>query len=389
MQKISKNKDLESIGILTFHSAYNEGSILQTFCLCNLLNKGLGLFTEVIDHNFKNRIELYGSRNSNDRTNTLQSFINKLPLSKESFLDAPFETFEFINKRYKALIIGSDEIWKVSVPQRNLYPPFPNVYWPTEEVTIPKIAYAGCIGDTNWRSLPDSHLRTMQKSLNSFDLLSVRDQRTFEFLKWLGIEQISKVEILPDPVFSIDLLPFINRKKLKQKLEKKGVDFSKSRIGILAPQNSLIDKLVNNFRARNIQIIAITDYTGTSDVNLTKCGFTPLEWAGITGLMTYCISYRMHGCITCLINNTPFIAFDLRDKATIEGETKIKDLMTSFGLNNFYWGTNSNTSKEILEMCDNLITGTWPKEQVLFKLNIFKKQSNLFLSKIKDYVKNS
>ena len=304
----------DRVGILTFHSAFNEGSILQSFCLNQLLQQKLNRSVEIIDHNYQSRIDFYGSPNQNERTKALHEFINQLPLSHKAFVDNDSTTFDYIDNHYSALFIGSDEIWKVNYPSKRLYPPFPNVYWPNQRLRIPKISYAACIGDTNWEKLPDSFLNHMKESIESFNLLSVRDNRTLEFLKWLKIENSNEVSIIPDPVLSFDLIPYIDLRFLKDKLIKLGIDFTKARMGIYSSQCNVMDRIINHLRRRDIQIVAISDYLGEVDISLVENGFTPIEWAFIPRFMTYCISNRMHGCITNLINNTPFIALDLRDK---------------------------------------------------------------------------
>ncbi|MFW5879981.1 MAG: polysaccharide pyruvyl transferase family protein [bacterium] len=356
-------------GLLTFHSAFNEGSILQAYCLNQLIRKQLNLDAEIVDQNYKSRLDFYGSVFQSERTIVLQDYIKKLPLSNQSFIDKDKETFDYINRSYNCLFIGSDEVWKVKIPTKRLYPPFPNVYWPNKELRIPCLGYAVCIGDTDWEKLPNSILYQMVESIKSFDLLGVRDSRTYNFLKWLDVVENYNISITPDPALSVDFSNHLDLSLLKRKLVKLGVNFEKKRIGIYCPQNPIIKKVIQYLKKREIQTIAISDNCGDVDLCLSDVGFTPIEWAFIPHFMSYCISYRMHGCISNIINNTPFIALDLRNKPELSGKTKIHDLMESFHLHNYYWGNSMHDESDIINKCDMLIDNNWPFKQIELILN--------------------
>ena len=228
----------------------------------------------------------------------------------------------------------------------------------------------------------------MKESIESFNLLSVRDNRTLEFLKWLKIENSNEVSIIPDPVLSFDLIPYIDLRFLKDKLIKLGIDFTKARMGIYSSQCNVMDRIINHLRRRDIQIVAISDYLGEVDISLVENGFTPIEWAFIPRFMTYCISNRMHGCITNLINNTPFIALDLRDKPELKGTTKIRDLLKSFDLSEYYWGIHTNYESEILNICDFLVDHTWPTKKVHTGIKKRKQIAYSYINKAKCILEN-
>ncbi len=127
------------IGILTLHSGYNEGAILQAFCLASHLQSSLiNSEVEIIDHRYPNKVRAYGPVHD-ERTKVLNDFINHaLPSSRKRLLsDDHRATFEFIKEEYDVVVTGSDELWKVKYAKRYFgliseqkdpwCPAFPNV----------------------------------------------------------------------------------------------------------------------------------------------------------------------------------------------------------------------------------------------------------------------
>lgn len=385
------------LGILTFHYNYiNEGSLLQAYCLVNNLKNNLpGYDIEIIDHQYKSKLKVYGEKTKNPRTKALYNFIqNSLPLSKNKFFDDSKKTFKFINENYDALVVGSDEIWRMHYekkfflynPKDPWNPAFPNIYWPDKSVKTPKIAYAACIGNTKLNNIPLIHKLKMKRILDNFSLLSVRDKNTKSFLKWLDPKLEEKAEIIPDPSFSIDISSLVNKKNIKTKLEKLGVDFSKPRVALLFPNylnDKNTDEAINYFKSEGYQIISLSEYNEKSDIDLSRESFNPLEWIGIFGFMDICISQRMHGCISSILNNIPFIALDSR---TINGESKIKDLMRSFNLLDYYWDFNNDKPEKLINICKSILKKHWPSENIIKKRNLFKKRSESFVNKIKNVI---
>src|SRR4030095_4635406 len=159
------------LGILTLHSGFNEGAILQAYCLSQNLQRSLPSWrVEIIDHRYPSKVAVYGSAD-NGRKRALNEFISSaLPLSARTFVAANHRrTKRYLREKYDMLIVGSDEVWRTNyqmrlrgllVQQRDPWSPaFPNVYWPEPELCLPTVAYAACVGESDWRRIPAAHKR--------------------------------------------------------------------------------------------------------------------------------------------------------------------------------------------------------------------------------------
>ncbi len=387
------------IGILTLHSGYNEGAILQAFCLASNLQKNVASEVEIVDHRYPSKIRAYGPV-CDEKTRSLDDFINhSLPLSKKQFIaDDHKGTFEFIGENYSALITGSDELWKLKYSrrcfgliseQKNPWcPAFPNVYWPDEGIEIPKIAYAASIGKTDWRTIPGKHIKRMRNILSCYNLIGVRDRRTISFLKWLDADLAERSEWVPDPVFSIDVLSLIDREMLKQKLKQWGVDFGRPRIGLVLKDTPELNKVIAGMKQKGFQVVGLSVPNRIADVGLFDKGLTPIEWFGVFALMDICVSQRMHACISCIVNDIPFIAVDFYSNP-MDDDTKLKDLMQSFNLPDYYYNSQEGSSRKFHRISEKLFNDPWPVSEIAEKLLLFSHRSREFTDKINRTLKET
>ncbi|MBI4699102.1 MAG: polysaccharide pyruvyl transferase family protein [Nitrospirae bacterium] len=390
----------KKIGILTLHSGYNEGGILQAFCLAsNLQNSLINIKVEVTDHRYPNKVRAYGPVRD-DKTRVLHDFVdNALPLSRKRFeSDDHQATFEFIKENYSALITGSDELWKLNYTKRFFglraeqrdpwCPAFPNVYWPDESIRIPKIAYAASIGKTEWKTIPSRHIKKMKSILSHYALLGIRDERTMSFMEWLDPNLADKAERVPDPAFSIDVSSLIDKQNLKEKLKQWGVDFDRPRIGMILKDTANTNKAILEMKKKGFQIVGLSVPNGNADVALFDKGLTPLEWFGVFALMDLCVSQRMHACISCIVNNTPFIAVDFYSNP-MDDDTKIRDLMQSFNLLAYYYNDQKDSPGKFSEILGKLASQPWPVTEVAQRRILFQNRSKEFTEKIQKILKDT
>src|SRR5262249_10538697 len=144
-----------------------------------------------------------------------------------------------------------------------------------------------------------------------FAAIGVRDATTEAFVRWL--EPSLEPEWVPDPTFSANLLADVDREKLRRKLESFGVDFSRPRAGLVAGNREATAFAAHKFRALGYKTVGFSIPNGVSDVELFGAAdLSPIEWAAALGEMDLCLTERMHGCIFCILGDTPFIGIDLR-----------------------------------------------------------------------------
>lgn len=388
---------VNKLGILTFHSSFNEGAIWQAYCLASSLQKNLPSYrVEIIDHRYRAKTECYGPP-KNSRTQALDQFINKrLPLSQQQFVEDDHKhTYEYIRNNYRCLVVGSDQVWKfhyrygrkllgfVNVQNIPMYPAFPNAYWPDERIDMPKVAYAASIGPSDWGRIFRLHRIKMRRILSSFSLLGIRDEMTRDFLRWLDPIIASKAEWVPDPTFSLDSLGTVDKESLREKLEQYGVDFSRPRLGVVVHDETVTNDVIEQVKKMGFQVIALSITNTAADVRLFDKGFTSLEWASIFGFFSLCLTQRMHGAIACILNNTPFVGLGFTVNH-VSGDGTLKDLMRSFNLERFYYSPRSTTEKQLRNMCDAVIAGSWPFEETIKKRRLFQRRSKEFIAKIKN-----
>lgn len=365
------------LGIVTYHSCLNEGAILQASCLSSALKERLpGSEVEIVDYRYPSERKAYGPVDDR-RKKALSEFVEHvLPLSRERFEDEdPRRAHEFIGKNYDMLVVGSDEVWRLEYMRRlgglrvdrgsPWTPPFPNIYWPNGQVEIMKTAYGASVGGTDWRMIPRSDKRQMREALLGFSSIGVRDSRTSSFLRWLDPALEARSEDVPDPTFALDWLSKVNREGVRRKLENAGVDFRRQRLGIVLMDSPWLQRIVEDFRAKGFQIIGLSIPNRFSDVELFREGFTPLEWGSVFGLMDACLTQRMHPSICSILGGTPVAVLDFYGNAFDE-ESKLSDLMRTFGLVEYYYRYERNKASfsDMLATCRRAIETPWPEEKV-------------------------
>lgn len=382
------------IGILTLHFGYNQGAVLQAYCLAKNLSTAFPhAQVEIVDYRHRAKIQIYGPSDDPRKKATHQFIENDLPRSRRCFIaNTPEAAFRFIQDTYDLVVVGSDEVWRtnyytrlngwVTCQERKFTPAFPSVYWPNTKIQAHKVAYAAAVGHTsNWDKIPKRHHEKMKEYLADFALLGVRDRKTHAYLKWLDEELGQKAEWVPDPTFSYDALADVDRQHLLQKLTAWGVDFTRPRLGLTVVRESpSVDQVIQLARRQNFQIITLEGSRKQADVSLEDKALTPLEWAATFKFFDISISQSMHGCVFSILNGTPCIGMNVRKDARGYA-TKIEELFQLFGLENFYADGNDPHSS-LPEIWHQFQAGAWPTDQVEKKIGEFKSRAAAFTAKI-------
>ena len=141
-------------------------------------------------------------------------------------------------------------------------------------------------------------------------------------------------------------------------------------------------------KKKGFQIVGLSLPNRIVDVELFDKGFTPLEWVGVFGLMDFCISQRMHACISCILHDTPFAAVDFYSNP-MDDNTKLKDLMRSFDLLEYHYQVGKDSPEKFHEMCENLISRPWQVNEIAQKRLLFQNRSKEFTDKIKKILKDT
>ncbi len=333
------------IGILTLHYGFNEGAILQAAALARALENALPeRSARIVDQRYPAKLDAYGPPRT-ARERALQNAVDHwLPLLEPTLIRAGHhDAFALIRRQCAAVVVGSDQVWCLKYRARlgglirtqpyGFYPAFPNAYWPDAAVGVPRIAYAASVGTLDWGRIPTMHRRAMDRILSGFALLSVREQRSLDFLAWISPRLAARAHLVPDPTFAADLLADSNRTELCGRLAAAGVDFARPRLGVVAGQHPEVRKLAEAYRRDGWQVVGITTPNDCCDVELWNHELRPLDWAALFGCLDLCVSERMHASIFCLLNRTPLVMIDINEPAPGSNpDTKMLHLARRFGL---------------------------------------------------------
>lgn len=166
---------MKEAGILTFHNAENFGAALQAFALQETIKK-FDYNCEIIDYRNKGVFK----RNSLKNIYYLGTFQNPiknyfqykrfrdlyLNLSKNNYRD--ISIFQKDSSKYQVIFFGSDQIWNPDLSNG-----FDDFYFGNFASSAKKIAYAASVGKD---SISNDELEQLNKKLNNFDSVSVREE---------------------------------------------------------------------------------------------------------------------------------------------------------------------------------------------------------------------
>lgn len=385
------------VAIATLHYGHNEGSVLQAYSLAQAVSRQVpenGV--EILDHRYPSKLAVE-KEPAGDRQIAIRTAVDEwLPLSAERFRsESHTAAFDYVRRRCSAIVVGSDVLWRfrffshlgglMRVQQPGFYTPVPNVYWPDETVGVPRVSFAASVGSANWHEMPFWHKRPLRRILAGFEALSVRDVRSLRFLEWLDKPLARRAALVPDPTWAVDLLPLVDADALKARLVGAGVDFSRPRCGFVAGPCESARQCAAEMRRRGYQIVGITTANDFSDVRLFDHGFHPLEWARLLGFMDLVVTERMHGTIFCLQNQTPAVVLDINDPKG-DPDTKILDLLRSFGLERFCLPKATATAKQLIAACDDALAEPWDWSRIGKQAARHRRTCDIFLQRLKDLV---
>ncbi|MEX1198140.1 MAG: polysaccharide pyruvyl transferase family protein [Pseudohongiellaceae bacterium] len=199
------------IGIVTFHYTTNYGALLQAYALTRLLTS-LGYTCEVVDYRQWRAIKAYAKAlflNRNALGGLLKLFRfsrfmrENLPISRK--VAYRFRTMKALTVAYEALIVGSDEVWKI-----NSFRGYDAVYFLGFASDGQKrLSFSASAGSTSsFGPLKDE----ICGHLSRFDAVSVRDRATSDILsRECSIEAVN----LLDPTLLIDF-PRMSENRIKE-----------------------------------------------------------------------------------------------------------------------------------------------------------------------------
>lgn len=368
------------IGILTFHQSVNNGAVVQAYSLSERLKKEYPNDTvEIINYRME-KIDRQYSYSLMDYLKAgsligcvkkgifllLDPFLlhrkriqkkvfddcqYKLPLSTECIVsDNTDELYDYIEKTYDVLIIGSDAVWNYATRG------FPNAYFPSENLNLKKLSYAASCYGMNFLNDSKEDRGKIGGILSDFEFVGVRDKATEDFVKWSGCTIIPQHTCDPTAFLNVDNLP-IDIEMLRNKLIKRGFDFNKQTIGMMGSDGML--QMIKKLYGNGYQIVSLYNYVKGADVNLYD--LEPYEWAYVFRYFKLTFTTYFHGTLLSLRNGVPLICIDLNTEFGKYHTPKTLDLLQRLGFEDWYFHTDYKTQnfKEIKAKADMLLSGDY------------------------------
>lgn len=320
-----KNK----IGVVTFHESINYGAYLQAYALTKAIEKEIKIETELVNFTpFYKRLFYYLKAFSKITKGELIKHLQqisaftkaqkKLKLSKRLRTNDYQKHCKFMQDNYLALVIGSDEVLSIS---KNRMMPFPNIYWPDESVTVPKLTYAGSANRTNYSKMSEEDQNITRNIFKNYDYIGVRDY--YSQNQVLSLDSALHTDMNCDPTFLMDFNVEFETERVA--LQKKFAKLTTKPIIVLLTKNHEIGLEIKKAFGKDYFILAV--YYPNKGADYFMANMSPQEWAVAFSLYSACVTQLFHGTVFCLKNSLPFISFDNNPQYD-NRTTKISDILS-------------------------------------------------------------
>lgn len=297
------------IGIITIHSVYNYGAMLQAFALQKYLSDQKNNHAEVIDYR-----PYYITRNYSfvlkdlflDPRNALGALYQSITKARQ------FKNFNFFLKNYliksrriytnskqlkdhdyNILISGSDQIWNPFITGKD--EAFLFEYEKKKEIN--KLAYSSSFGVS---SIDNDWSRVIKKNLASFKKIGVREDTGSKIIT--NLLPKAELQSVLDPVFLIE-------KEYWSAIAKNSLDPKEKYILVycLEPNDKLIEVAKKLSYSSGIRLYAIHPFASSFDF-VDECINTagPLEFISLIRNAEFIITNSFHGTAFSIIMEKSF-----------------------------------------------------------------------------------
>jgi hypothetical protein len=253
-------------------------------------------------------------------------FSKSLPISKKALISRnPKKFIKFINSiNYDAIYVGSDtilELHRVNADEIT-------AYWLSNSIKVNKFMIAASARNVSFNHLTFVQKEKLKLSINSFNMLGVRDTATFQLIHNFVEKNDPRLKIIPDPTFNydIDYLPVNNYIK--------NIGLLKSGKPIicfhLLKTSFFASELAERFRNDGFVIVS---FRPAKYADFILKDLSPIEYAGIFKFFSLTFTHRFHDSIFSIKNLCPVVTFHPSSQYQNEnGHSKHSSLMDSFGL---------------------------------------------------------
>lgn len=281
------------IGIITVYEPItNLGSYLQAYALKKFLEKN-GHEVAVIKNISSIKTALKCICKINPKREFLLRIIKSLRFIKD------INKLDLVKKnnlnKFDVLIYGSDEIWNLENPYfRN------NLFWGNDEniKTNCKIAYAVSVGELSLTTL--EKYKFYANSLNDFNEIFVRDQRTFDIMETL----ISKsCRFVCDPTLLLPVNELTNKIKIPE--------YKYLLVYTYGLEKNMEEMVIRYAKKYSLKIISPCFWHIWAD-KVIEC--SPLQFSSLISGAECVFTSTFHGTIFTLLNHKRCCILPVREK---------------------------------------------------------------------------
>lgn len=370
------------IGVITYHSAYNFGSVLQAYATQESIEK-IGYSVEIVNYRMKSQIKYYSMIHLNNglkaflkdllhlpqigkyitRKNRFEQFIEELNLTKE--FNEPEEVDE-ADGMFDIFVSGSDQIWNKhsnELEESEWKYMYPYLLCFTNKK---KVSYASSIVN-----MKDEELTYIVDKVKKFDKISFREKASCDRFKSLfGIESN---EVL-DPTLLLNSEEWSSKiGTIPKKMINKKYILYYALEGVKKTRK-IMPKLQKMAKRKGCVLVVITPLScftySKGVINAIDAG--PKEFLGWIKGAELVITNSYHGTLFSVNLGTNF--YTLQEKESTDN--RIKGILLKLEL-----------EKRIISDVDSIL---YEKEEINFqdvwkKLDIYRKESIEFLKKALKY----
>lgn len=347
---------MKKIGILTYMKEYsNLGTNMQAYCTLKAIQKVYpDAKVELIDYSgwkpamrpYLSDISFQSLKNDYIRIKKYKRFFREeLTLSKTKLVSSNLnKSIQFIKKQnYHAIYVGSDIVLELQrAGKDNL-----TAYWLDNTIDGHKFLIAASSHNVVYDTLSENRKNQIQKTIDGFSLLGVRDEPTFRLLSKFVPKGDQRLQIIPDPTFTYE----IDYSIVEEYIRRRELLLSKPMICLhLLRDSKWAWDLANYFRKEGF-IIASLRPAYYADIMFTD--LSPFEQIGIYKYFSLVITHRYHDSIFCFKNFTPVIFFPEHvTDVTLYHESKSLTLFKSFKLEktNYIENKDNITAKYLIDL---------------------------------------
>jgi len=387
---------MRKIGILTFFGSDNPGTFFQAYCLLKALERRLPKDrVEIVNYRVQRAgftVSLRPHRRDIYPPNFIEHvrhwrIIRRCYRECLKFGPTALVTCDYdraaaflAEQRYDLIVVGSDTILPfLRIHRARGQVP---IFWLPPGLRCRKVACAASSDYTTYDSLDEQTRGKLAESIQAFDLIGIRDEMTRQLMNALGLEGDGRVEMVPDPTFTLPIDP-VPAAALAERL---GIDRSGPTFLAQLPAGPIPDALIAHLRGRGFREVSVA---GKPSAHYHVYAILPFEWAGFYRHVDLTLTDRFHGSLFSLRNGTPVVAMDCEKHRYLpSGLSKTYCLMKEFGYERTH---HMNTDRiadvqEAIRILDGAVASFDP-ERAQATAERKAREFNTFLDKVADLLR--